>query len=83
MVFTTPNHPSYPAAHACVGGAMGIILGHLFPREAATITALGEEAAWSRLAAGVHFRSDIEVGLALGRTVGQVVVERARGDGAE
>ena len=82
-VFTTPNHPSYPAAHACVGGAMATVLGHLFPRETATFTALVEEAAWSRLAAGVHFRSDIEVGLVLGQAVGQIVIERARADGAE
>ena len=82
-VFTTPNHPSYPAAHACVGGAMATVLGHLFPREAATFTARVEEAAWSRLAAGVHFRSDIEVGLVLGQAVGQIVIERARADGAE
>ncbi len=37
-VFATPNHPSYPAFHASLSGAMETVLGALFPRDAATST---------------------------------------------
>jgi hypothetical protein len=39
-----------------------------------------EEGAMSRLWAGIHFRSDIDAGLTLGRSVGQLVVTRAKED---
>ena len=57
-------------------------MAYLFPRQAAYITAKGDEMAWSRLWAGIHYRSDIEAGLALGRSVARVVIERAKSDGA-
>jgi hypothetical protein len=31
-LFSTPNHPSYPAAHACSSIAVTKVLGYLFPR---------------------------------------------------
>lgn len=74
-LFPTPNHPSYPAAHGCYSGATGAILGYLFPAEAAFIEAKTEEAGMSRMWAGIHFRSDVETGLALGRAVAQKVIE--------
>jgi hypothetical protein len=82
-VFVTPNHPSYPAAHASLGGAMETVLGALFPRDAEFFTQVADDESWSRLWAGIHFRADIESGRDLGRSVGQVVVERARQDGAD
>lgn len=82
-LFPTPNHPSYPAAHGCGSGAIAAVMAHLFPREAEFITAKADDMAWSRLWAGIHYRSDIEAGLALGRAVGQLVIERAKSDGAQ
>ena len=82
-VFTTPNHPSYPAAHASLAGAMETVFGELFPPDAGDFTKIAEEESWSRLWAGIHFRSDIEAGRALGRSVGQAVVEHAASDGAD
>lgn len=76
-LFPTPNHPSYPAAHGCVSGASAPALAALFPAEAAAITALAEEAGMSRLWGGIHYRSDIETGLALGWSVADLVVEHA------
>ncbi len=75
-MFATPNHPSYPAAHACFGGSMSRTMGHLFPRDAAAFAKLGDEEGWSRLWAGIHVRSDIEAGFALGRNVADAVIER-------
>ena len=76
-----PAVPSYPSEHAVAAGAAATVLSYLFPDDAAKYEALAEEAAHSRLVAGVNYPSDIEAGLALGRAVGQKVVERAMTDG--
>lgn len=81
-VFTTPNHPSYPAAHATIAGTMETVLGYLFPSEAAQFTKLADDESWSRLWAGIHFRSDIEAGRVLGRKVAGAVIEWAGQDGS-
>jgi membrane-associated phospholipid phosphatase len=82
-VFATPNHPSYPAAHACSSIAVTRVLGYLFPRDAEVFAALGERAAESRVWAGIHYRSDIDAGRQLALAVAAKVIERARQDGAE
>jgi membrane-associated phospholipid phosphatase len=81
-LFPVPVHPSYPAAHGCVSGAQAAVLADLFPAEAQSLTALADEAGASRLWGGIHFRSDIDTGLALGRAVAQRVLDYARSDGA-
>ncbi len=81
-VFTTPNHPSYPAAHACSSTAVTRVLGYLFPRDAEAFAALGDRAGESRIWAGIHFRSDIVAGRQLGFAVANKVIERATQDGA-
>jgi membrane-associated phospholipid phosphatase len=73
-LFTTPNHPSYPSGHSCFSSAAATVLGHLFPRDAAVFEALAEESSESRLWAGIHFRSDLAAGRALGRTVARRVL---------
>jgi PAP2 superfamily len=82
LLFPTPNHPSYPAAHGCLSTAEAVILGYLFPRDAATLAALADEARESRVWAGIHYRSDIVAGAALGQAVADKVIDRARKDGS-
>jgi hypothetical protein len=82
-LFTTPNHPSYPAAHACYSNGAATTLSYLFPGDAQTFNALADVAGQSRLWAGIHFRSDVTAGLALGRAVAQKVIERAKSDGSQ
>jgi len=82
-LFPTPNHPSYPAAHGCLSTAEADILGYLFPRDAAALDALAGEAAESRVWAGIHYRSDIVAGRALGHAVANKVIARARLDGSQ
>jgi len=77
-----PAHPSYPAAHGCHSGSAAAVLAYLFPRDAASLTAQADEAGMARLWGGIHFPSDIRVGLSLGRTIAQRVVSRAQGDGS-
>jgi membrane-associated phospholipid phosphatase len=81
-LFTTPNHPSYPSAHGCLSGAAGAMLAWLFPRDAASLAALVDQAGESRVWAGLHFRSDVVVGVVIGRTVAWKVIERTQPDGA-
>jgi PAP2 superfamily len=82
-LFPNPNHPSYPSAHAMFDGPYGAVLGYLFPRDADYFTALSQEAGSSRLWAGIHFRSDIEAGLEIGRAVARKVIERSENDGSQ
>ena len=82
-LFPTPNHPSYPAAHGSLSGAISAVLAYLFPADTVALNGLGNEAGESRLWAGIHFRSDIDTGLALGRAVAKLVMERAEKDGSQ
>jgi membrane-associated phospholipid phosphatase len=75
-----PNSPSYPSEHAVVAGAAAAVLSYLIPAEAPSFTSLAEEAARSRLTAGVALPSDMLAGLSLGRAVAAKVIDRARSD---
>jgi hypothetical protein len=77
----TPNFPSYTSGHSTLSGASAVVLSAFFPADAATLEAQSEEAAVSRLYGGIHWRSDNEVGLDLGRKIGRLAVERAMRDG--
>lgn len=78
----TPASPSYPSAYAAAAGAASSVLAYIYPERAQEMTRLAEEAALSRLQAGVNYRSDVDAGLAMGRAVGALVVNRARNDGS-
>jgi membrane-associated phospholipid phosphatase len=73
-VFDTPNHPSYPAAHSCHSMAMAAVLADLFPVDAEEVMATANEAGESRIWGGIHFRSDIVAGEALGLDVANAVL---------
>ncbi|HEX2532184.1 MAG TPA: phosphatase PAP2 family protein [Chitinophagaceae bacterium] len=79
----TPNFPSFTSGHSTFSGAAATILGHILPGQAARFLSMAEEASMSRLYGGIHYRSDCEVGLQMGKNIGQVAIEHARTDGAE
>jgi membrane-associated phospholipid phosphatase len=81
-LFPTPNHPSYPAAHASLSTATATTLGYRFPSDAQHFAALAQQAGESRIWAGIHYRSDVTAGAALGRAVAQKVIARAQADGS-
>jgi membrane-associated phospholipid phosphatase len=81
-VVPTPNFPTYVSNAATLGTVSTLVLGYLFPRQAARYEGWAREFGESRLWAGIHFRSDIEAGSAIGRAVAQKVIERAKADGA-
>jgi membrane-associated phospholipid phosphatase len=73
-LLTTPPFPSYVSGHSGASGAAATVLSAFFPAEAAQLHAWAAEAAVSRLYAGIHFRTDNEVGLALGTSVGKAAL---------
>jgi membrane-associated phospholipid phosphatase len=78
-----PNFPSYTSGHSTFSAAAATVLSHLFPAGASSFQAMKDEAGISRLYAGIHYRSDIEVGKAHGARIGGYTVAFARQDGAE
>lgn len=79
----TPRSPAYPSEHAATAGAAAAVLSYFFPDEASSFQAMAEEAAQSRVLAGVQFPSDSSAGLELGRRVGEQIVARAKADGSD
>jgi hypothetical protein len=78
-----PNFPSYISGHSTFTGAAATLLGHIIPARAAAYMQMAQQAALSRLVGGIHYRSDIDVGLQTGISVGGYAVQRAEIDGAE
>lgn len=68
-----PNHPSYPSNHACISGAMGLVLDAKFPDQRGRYFAMGKQAGESRIYGGIHYRIDVDEGL----TIAQKVAGRA------
>ena len=81
-VLAPPASPSYPDEHAVAAGAASHVLAYLFPADAAAFASMAEEAARSRLVAGVAYPSDVAAGLQLGRAVADLVIARAQTDGS-
>ncbi len=76
VLFPTPPFPSYTSGHATISGAAAAVLGGLFPSDAHDLDARAVEAKNSRLWAGFHYPIDNDVGLAHGRQIGRLVLER-------
>lgn len=77
-----PNFPAYISGHSTFSGAAARILGYLNPANATSYDAMAKEASESRIYGALHYRTDCEVGLVVGRNVGNYAVLRAQGDGA-
>jgi len=73
-----PNFPSYPSNHAALSSGMAKVLGAFFPGESSRLNGLADQAAMSRLYAGIHYRFDDDTGLRLGRTVAAWALSQAR-----
>jgi hypothetical protein len=65
----TPPFPAYPSGHATTSAAAATVLSAAFPDARRRLRRLAEEAAQSRLYAGIHFPIDTTAGLALGEAV--------------
>jgi hypothetical protein len=73
-LITTPPHPSYPSGHATFSGAAATVLRAYFPAEAEQLNQWANDAARSRIVAGIHWSIDSEAGLAQGEQVAEKVL---------
>ena len=87
----TPNHPEYPAAHACFGGVTSEILKAYFKtpnvhftwtstvtgtsHEFASVYEMVKEQKLARIYGGMHFRFSSDDGATLGRRTGRWVAK--------
>ena len=88
-------HPEYPSAHATLAAAIGAVLKAEFGPQVALATssptARGATRRWatvddfvrevgeSRIYAGIHYRSSVDAGAAMGRRVGELTASRVLG----
>lgn len=79
----TPPFPGYPSGHAMMGGMTAELLSYFFPGDKAVFDKLAKDGAESRFHAGIHFRSDNEVGVDMGRKIARAVIQRIQNDGAD
>lgn len=77
-LLSTPPFPGYPSGHAVMSGLTSELLGYFFPNDLAYFRKRAKDAAESRFQAGIHFRTDNEVGLDLGRKIANHVIEKIK-----
>jgi hypothetical protein len=70
-----PNHPSYPSNHACISGAMGLVLDAQFPGERGRFAAMARQAGESRIYAGIHYRIDVDEGMNIAQKIASRAME--------
>ena len=75
LAIGVPNHPSYPSNHACISGAIGLVLDAQFPDERGRYFAMGRQAGESRIYAGIHYRIDVDEGLVIARKLSARALE--------
>lgn len=83
VLFFTPPFPGYPSGHAVVGGVFGELYSYFFPADRAYFQKRAKDGAESRFQGGIHFRTDNEVGLELGKKVGAAIIQKVKNDGAD
>jgi len=75
LAIGVPNHPSYPSNHACISGAIGLVLDAQFPEQRGRYYAMGREAGESRIYAGIHYRIDLDEGYKIAQKVAARALE--------
>jgi hypothetical protein len=75
LAIAAPNHPSYPSNHACISGAMALVLDAKFPDQRGRYAAMGRQAGESRIYAGIHYRIDVDEGLTIAQKVAAKALE--------
>lgn len=78
-----PNFPSYVSGHSMFSFAASTILGHILPERADAYNAMAQEAANSRVYAGIHYAIDCTAGKTVAQNIGNIAIQRAKIDGAE
>ena len=71
----TPPFPGYPSGHAAGSSTTATVLEYFFPADAKEFRKLAKDCAESRFDAGIHFRTDNEVGTEMGKQLGRYIAE--------
>jgi membrane-associated phospholipid phosphatase len=74
----TPPFPGYPSGHAMGSAVSCAVLEYFFPADVKQFQKLARDCADSRFYAGIHFRTDNEAALKMGRELGQYIAEAWR-----
>ncbi|HMK18793.1 MAG TPA: phosphatase PAP2 family protein [Chitinophagaceae bacterium] len=74
-LITTPPFPGYPSGHAGGAGTTAAVMEYFFPADAKLFWQMAQDCADSRFYAGIHFRTDNEAALRMGKELGKYVVE--------
>lgn len=74
-ILNTPPFPGYPSGHALGSSVASTILSYFFPADAKQFQQLAQDCADSRFYGGIHFKTDNETGLQMGKKIGNYVVE--------
>ena len=82
-IIFTPPFPGYPSGHAAISAAMAEVYSYFFPAEKVLFWQKAKDAAESRFQAGIHFRSDNDVALELGKKVANKVIQKVKTDGVD
>ncbi|MDZ4709806.1 MAG: phosphatase PAP2 family protein [Saprospiraceae bacterium] len=83
VLYFTPPFPGYPSGHAMMGGVIAEVNSYFFPAESELFVKRGKDGAESRFQGGIHFRSDNETGFDMGRKLGELIIRKAKTDGAD
>jgi membrane-associated phospholipid phosphatase len=74
-LIATPPFPGYPSGHAGGAGTTAAVMEYFFPADAKLFWQMAQDCADSRFYAGIHFRTDNEAALRMGRELGKYVAE--------
>ena len=78
----TPPFPGYPSGHAMLGSVMAELYAYFFPADRAFFIKRAKDGAESRFQGGIHFRTDNEVALDMGKKVAAAVIQKVKADGS-
>jgi membrane-associated phospholipid phosphatase len=78
VLFFTPPFPGYPSGHAMLGRVMAEVYSDFFPADQAYFRKRAKDGAESRFQGGIHFRTDNEVGLEMGKKVGAAIIQKVK-----
>lgn len=79
-----PNFPAYVSGHSTFSAAAAGVLSYLFPQDENFFKEQAQEAAMSRLYGAIHYRKDCMVGLDVGYSIADHMINNfAKADGAD
>jgi membrane-associated phospholipid phosphatase len=74
-LLSTPPFPGYPSGHATASSTAATVLGYFFPADKKIFDDIAKECAESRFYGGIHFKTDNNVGLEMGKALGKYVFD--------